>query len=293
MAHIAFPDVPMTRITPQIQLPGMIVQRSPFSTKPVQILTRGVAFWDGTLTFPQMRANTDAAKAVQAFLIRAEGALHTFDIPLERSRPDLMSNNYKSPFDSRLGDIEDYRFPEHDESNDMNSVHVTARSPTGEGATRIGTAANLTLDVAVAPERMANPQAVPPITYRNAIGLKEGDWFSLHSTQIPADEDGTRATNEDGTDVDEIEHHHGAYMCGDSQYQTTVLAGPAPPAIPQIRVGDVGDKTGDYYWGAGSSIFRVNTRTPSIRARLIMPIPSIVREDVWLQPITLQWTQAT
>lgn len=155
MATVPFPRVLGTVFTPQLIKPGYSELRTIYDSKPAQLLSRGIAYWTGTFTFPGIEVFDEIrgheADEIAAFVIAAEGGLQMFDIPLgtmQEHKPD--------------------RFPSLDESTDATSVHMTGRAPDGATATHMGYAATLNLDVAAT----------------TTDGLRAGDWFSLHSADM-------------------------------------------------------------------------------------------------------------
>lgn len=227
MAVVAFPRVTGSIFTPQLVKPGYGELRSIYSPKAVQLLSRGVAYWTGTFTFPgkevEDERETHEADEIAAFLIAVEGGLQMFDIP--------------------LGSVQHYkpdRFPTMDETTDATSVHMTGRSPDGSTASHMGYAATLELDVSATGD----------------AGLRAGDWISLHSADNSV--------------------HYGAYQCGGNQTGSNVLVGPAPPVFPE-----------------GVGRYRLNTRTPTLRARLAgAQTPAVVRRGSRQDELTIQWIQA-
>lgn len=226
MAVVTFPRVDMDAMTYKLEKPGFVELRGPYSVAAVQLISRGIAYWEGTLTFPVKNAERgdESAEAdeLMGFLMAVEGGLQEFDIPfhtMQHYKPD--------------------RYPSLGETDNASSVQMTDRSPSTSTATNIGYAAEITLDTNAG----------------GGIGLRQGDLFSLHNADLT--------------------EHYGLYQCGDHQVGDTVLVAPAPPAFP-----------------SGVTSYRLNTRTPTLRARVVGGVPSISRAGPWLNPITIQWRQA-
>lgn len=232
MALVAFPRIVPESITAIPNTPGFAALRNPDAGgTPVQIIGRGVMYWSGTVTWPyQVAALEDEhdADELVAFLVRIEGGLHTFEVPLYEMQ------NYKEP-----------RFASHDETTNSNSVQVTARTPATDVDGAIGYASELTLNTSAAVATQTTP----------AVGLRQGDWISLHSG--------------------DMSEHYGAYLCAGHQVGDKVTVGPAVPAFP-----------------TGVTSYRVNTLKPTIRARLSGGVPAISRTGFNLDPITISWIQS-
>lgn len=150
MAVISYPRVIPSELSVQLQT-SVSRMRSPYAPNATQLISRGVAWWVGTLTWGRNVWDRDLNMAGQideitGFLDACEGGLHSFDIPLA---PLLKGR--------------DLRYPMKDESDDGSSVHVTAIAPATSSATQVGLAATLTLD------ELATGQT----------GLRKGDWIHL------------------------------------------------------------------------------------------------------------------
>lgn len=187
MALVDFPRVSPETIGVQLNTPGLGVLRSPYSQGSVQVISRGVAFWTGTISWSIRLAalgGEEAADELIAFITSLEGGLQAFDIPmmeLQRDKP--------------------VRFYAKDESDNDNSVQVTAISPSSSTASRIGYASDLTLDTAATTPSGGNP----------AVGLRKADWVSLHNADM------TR--------------YFGTYQCTSHQAAAQVTVSPAPPVL--------------------------------------------------------------
>jgi len=218
---LQIPDsVKVTEFAPRPEAPVRILG-SDYAPNPVQVVSRGLMYWTGSLTTARMPKNESGYRDLIALLVAMEGGVNTFDIPLHRFQD--ASN----------------RFPARSEATNSTSVNMTARAPASTTATRIGLGAEITLNV--------------PATASQ--GLRAGDWFSLHSTDL-AD-------------------YYGAYCCRQAQVGNKVVVGPAPPMFPP-----------------GVTAYRLRVRRPILRARLIEGVPSWRQRGDYIEPVTLTWIQS-
>lgn len=225
MANIAFP-----RVTPReqsIRLQTTVSRlRSPYARHATQLISRGAAWWVGTLTWGSHVWDSDInvqgqIDEITGFLDGMEGGIHTFDIPLAH----LMKGK-------------GHRFPAKDEMTNANSVQVTDVTPTTTSATQVGLASTLEVDTAAT----------------MGTGLRKGDWVSLHNEDLTV--------------------HHGAYRVINDQVGMAVAVAPSPPRLD----------TGNY---------RLISRAPTLRARLVDAPPAVNYVGEFYEPITIQWEQAT
>jgi len=85
MATVALPaSALVTDLTLEYRTPGQVIHRSIY-TGTTQVLTRGAAWWAGTVTLGATDARSDAARAeVEAFLASLEGWANDFRLPVRR-----------------------------------------------------------------------------------------------------------------------------------------------------------------------------------------------------------------
>lgn len=196
MAVIAFPSVVPTSIDIK-QNASVSTLRSPYAPNAVQVISRGVAWWTGSIRWGSGVWDQDVDKRlrlddVQSFIDGLEFGLHSFDIPLNL----LMKGR-------------DVRFPSKDETTADNSVRITAVAPTATASSQIGLTAKVTLDVPVG--QYTYPSGHPREGQTIQTGLKRGDWISL------------------APNIDSPIAHRGAYRCRSDQVGNEVLVTPAPP----------------------------------------------------------------
>lgn len=186
MAIIAFPRVVPSGIDIK-QESSVTALRSPYAPDAVQIISRGVSWWTGAIAWGGRVWDRDIDRTlhldeITSFLDACEFGLHSFDIPLRY----ILKGR-------------DVRFPTKDETTADNSVRISAVVPTATASSKIGLAAQCTLDT---PTSASTP------------GLKRGDWVSL------------------STNNDEATSHRGAYRALSDQVGDKVLLTPAPPGLP-------------------------------------------------------------
>jgi len=74
----------MESIYLELTWPGQVTHESRY-TGSVQVISRGIGRWTGTISFPQIGRAEGAAdiRVLDAFFANAEGAVHQFDVPWE------------------------------------------------------------------------------------------------------------------------------------------------------------------------------------------------------------------